>query len=244
MGFSNNIGVFGYTTNPQARAGYFLGDVVIDGNFTVLGFPGQHTKSVAVPFPDGTLRALYCMESPELWFEDFGTAKLKRGRAVIKLDADFAKVIERRDYRLFFTAEGDCRGLYVRRKTAASFEVRESQGGESSITVSYRIVGRRKDIKEHRRFAKIDTRLQLPAASRSRRKVVPTAAGLRAFAARLEKKARERAPKGAAEGRARMRRKGARPDFERLMQTRPEPGKGIPIGQTRRGASTSKRKSS
>ena len=55
------------------------------------------TKSAAVPFPDGTQRALYCMESPELWFEDFGTAKLKAGRTVIKLDADFAKVIKRGD---------------------------------------------------------------------------------------------------------------------------------------------------
>jgi hypothetical protein len=32
------------------------------------------TKSAAVPFPDGSQRALYCMESPELWFEDFGVA--------------------------------------------------------------------------------------------------------------------------------------------------------------------------
>jgi hypothetical protein len=39
--------------------------------------------------------------------------------------ADFAKVIKRGDYKVFLTPEGDCRGLYVRRKSAASFEVRE-----------------------------------------------------------------------------------------------------------------------
>jgi hypothetical protein len=78
------------------------------------------------------------MESPELWFEDFGTAKLKRGRVVVKLDADFAKVIKRGDYKVFLTPEGDCRGLYVRRKSAASFEVRELMGGKSSIAFSYR----------------------------------------------------------------------------------------------------------
>jgi hypothetical protein len=51
--------------------------------------------------PDGSQRLLYCMESPELWFEDFGSAKLARGRAVVKLDANFAKVIKRGDYRVF-----------------------------------------------------------------------------------------------------------------------------------------------
>jgi len=56
--------------------------------------------------------------------EDFGTAKLKRGRAVVKIDADFAKVIKRGDYRVFVTPEGECRGLYVRRKRAASFDTR------------------------------------------------------------------------------------------------------------------------
>jgi hypothetical protein len=119
-----------------------------------------------MPFPDGTHRALYCMESPDLWFEDFGTAELKHGRAVVPLDANFAKVIKAGDYRVFFTPEGDCRGLYLRRKSAASFEVRELMGGKSTIEFSYRIVGRRKDVKEHRRCAKIDMRLPPPVSRR------------------------------------------------------------------------------
>jgi hypothetical protein len=68
-----------------------------------------------------------------------------------------------RDYRVFLTPEGDCRGLFVRRKTAANFEVRELMGGKSNVAFSYRIVGRRKDIKGHRRFAKIDTRTPAPS---------------------------------------------------------------------------------
>jgi hypothetical protein len=103
----------------------------------------------------------------------------------------------KRDYRVFLTPEGDCRGLYVRRK-ANSFEVRELMGGTSSITFSYRIVGRRKDIKTPRRFAKVDTRLPMPAAAtRAPRQRKPTAAALRAFVAGLEQEARERAPKRA-----------------------------------------------
>ena len=73
-------------------------------------------------------------------------------------------MIERGDYKVFLTPEGDCRGLYVR-KSAASFEVRELAGGTSSVAFSYRIVGRRKDIRNQRRFAKFDTRLLLLAAA-------------------------------------------------------------------------------
>ena len=149
-----------------------------------------------MPFPDGSQRVLHCMESPEHWFEDFGAAKLKSGRAVVKLDTDFAKVIKRGDYHVFLTPKGDCRGLCVSRQGGASFEVRELQGGKSSVAFSYRIVGLRKDIRAHKRFAKIDTRLPLPtAAKRPPRTPKPTPAALRAFIARLEQEARERAPK-------------------------------------------------
>jgi hypothetical protein len=136
IGFSNNIGVLGFTTTPGALAGQFIGNIQVTG-----------TKAAVVPFPDGTHRALYCMESPDLWFEDFGTAKLKSGRALVQIDADFAKVIKPAEYKVFLTSEGDCRGLYVRGKSAASFEVRELMGGKSSITFCYRIVGLRKDIR-------------------------------------------------------------------------------------------------
>jgi hypothetical protein len=196
-GFSTgNAGVVGETANPNSFAGFFAGNAVVTGTLTA------GVKNAMVAFPDGSQRVLHCMESPEHWFEDFGAAKLKNGRAVVALDADFAKVIKRGDYRVFVTPEGDCRGLYVRRKSAASFEVRELGGGKSNVAFSYRIVGRRKDIRRHRRFARIDTRLQLPAgATRAPRKRAANAAELRAFVARLEKEARERAPTRAARGR-------------------------------------------
>ena len=158
QGFSGGgAGVVGMTSNPASVAGGFFGNVGITGNLQVVGL-----KSAVVPFPDGSRRALYCMESPEVWFEDFGSAKLARGRALVKLDSNFAKVIKRGDYRVFVTPEGNCHGLYVRHKSANKFEVREVMGGKSSIPFSYRIVGRRKDIKQQRRFAKVDMGLPLP----------------------------------------------------------------------------------
>jgi len=180
IGTSNGIGIYGYSGNTNAmKAGigvYAHADRalpnnyagVFDGNVSVIGTFSANVKNAVVPFPDGTQRVLHCMESPEHWFEDFGAAKLKRGRTVVKLEADFAKVIKRGDYKVFLTPEGDCRGLYVR-KSAASFQVREFGGGTSSVAFSYRIVGRRKDIRGHRRFAKIH--VKQPLFPRSRRPV-------------------------------------------------------------------------
>jgi hypothetical protein len=203
-GFSTaNAGVVGQSANPNSFGGFFFGNVMVTGNLTVNGMMSPNPKLAVMPFPDGTHRALYCMQSPEVWFEDFGAAKLKRGRAIVKLDADFGKVIKRNDYRVFVTPEGDCRGLYIRRKRAASFEVRELASGKSSVAFSYRIVARRKDIRGYTRFAKIDarvakidTRLSLPAAAtRPPRKRPPRSVELREFVARVEKEMREGAPK-------------------------------------------------
>ena len=207
FGYSaSDIGIFGATGNTASYAGFFNGRVTVNGPFNAV------TKNAIVPFPDGSQRLLHCMESPDHWFEDFGSAKLARGRTTVKLDANFAKVIKRGDYRVFITPEGDCRGLYVRRKSANGFTVRELMGGKSSIAFSYRIVGRRKDIKEHRRFAKVDMALPLPTRPpRPLRRPASTAAGLRAFVDRVEKEAGERAPKGSEKVRARMRTNRARP---------------------------------
>ena len=72
-----------------AYAGAFYGPVIVGGNFTVVG----GAKSAAVPHPDGSHRRLYCVESPESWFEDFGEAALVCGEASIALDPDFGAVV-------------------------------------------------------------------------------------------------------------------------------------------------------
>ena len=210
LGYSNNnIGVYGETANSASYAGFFKGNVKVNGTLT------ETVKHAVVPFPDGTQRLLHCMESPGHWFEDFGSARLKSGRAIVNLGADFAKVIKRGDYRVFVTPEGDCRGLYLRRKSATSFEVRELTGGKSSVVFSYRIVGRRKDIRGHRRFAKIDMRVPLTAPANSR-KAAARAAKIRAVF--LRKETRQHRPKGAAKsapkgGRSRVLPKGPRPSI-------------------------------
>jgi hypothetical protein len=188
VGFSNSVGIFGQTNNPAGFAGLFQGNVAVNGTLSAT------VKNAVVPFPDGTQRVLHCVESPDHWFEDFGTAKLKNGRATVRLDPDFAKVVQTSDYHVFIMPGADCRGLYVGRKTTEGFEVREIQNGTSSVAFSYNIVARRKDIKQHRRFARIDAGLPVPPPPTPRK---PGPRALRAFVATLEREARKRRPKGA-----------------------------------------------
>jgi hypothetical protein len=130
-------------------AGVFEGDVSVTGNFSCLG-----TKSAAVPYGDGTLRRLYSVESPESWFEDFGEGALKRGKARIMIAADFKRCIGRGTLHVFLTPLGDCKGLYVRRRSAGGFDVQELGGGTSSLKFSYRIVAKRKGT-ENKRLEKL-----------------------------------------------------------------------------------------
>ncbi len=93
---------------------------------------------------DGELRALYAIESPDVWFEDFGSAQLVAGVATVQVDALFAQTVNLDvEYHVFITPLGDCNGLYVTNKTATGFEVHELDGGTSSVSFDYRIIAKR-----------------------------------------------------------------------------------------------------
>jgi hypothetical protein len=97
--------------------------------------------------------AMSGIESPENWFEDFGSAQLVNGVAVIQFDRDFIQTVStEKDYKVFPVPNGDCKGLYVTNKSANSFEVRELGGGSSNIRFDYRIAAIRKNY-ETVRFA-------------------------------------------------------------------------------------------
>jgi hypothetical protein len=116
------------------------GNLQISGNLTVTG-----TKSSTARLKDGREVALYAVESPENWFEDFGSGEMNNGAAWVPLEASFAEATNAAvNYHVFLTANGDSSGLYVSRKTPAGFEVREHGGGASNVTFDYRIVVRRR----------------------------------------------------------------------------------------------------
>jgi hypothetical protein len=124
-------------------AGKFDGPVTINGGLTVMG---KSYKSAAVRSPSGSLVRLYCVESPESWFEDFGSGQLSNGSATVPLEPGFAGVVKTDSYHVFLTPGGDSKGLYVTNKTPNSFTVHEQQGGSSNVSFSYRLVAKRKDI--------------------------------------------------------------------------------------------------
>ena len=93
---------------------------------------------------DRTVR-LYAVQSPENWFEDFGSGILSNGSTTVILDPGFAQTVNTNvEYHVFITPNGESEGLYVVNKTAGGFEVREQHGGHSNVGFDYRIVGRRK----------------------------------------------------------------------------------------------------
>ncbi len=104
------------------------------------------SKSAVVPVDNNTRKvALYAVESPENWFEDFGSGQLSNGVATIELEPTFAQTVNLSvDYHVFLTPNGNSGGLYISSKTPTSFEVRESGSGRSTIAFDYRIVARRK----------------------------------------------------------------------------------------------------
>ena len=76
--------------------------------------------------------------------EDDGEAQLAQGQAYVRLDPQFANVIDTASrYLVSVTPEGDCRGLYVADRSPNGFTVRELGGGRASVAFEYRIVARR-----------------------------------------------------------------------------------------------------
>ncbi len=132
------------------------GDLVCTGNMS--GAVQQGNRAVR----------LYAVQSPENWFEDFGSGTLSGGSATVTLDPGFAQTVNTTvDYHVFITPNGESEGLYVANKTAGGFEVREQHGGHSNIAFDYRIVGRRKGY-ENVRLEDITERQNLVAAQNQR----------------------------------------------------------------------------
>ncbi len=140
-------------------AGYFNGNVTVVGNFNVTG-----TKSAAVKDAQGNHQLVYCVESPESWFEDFGTGTVTNGKASITIDPAFAHLVHLDDYHVFIAEHGGTHHhLSVQDKTPTGFTVSADQeiaalkgkkAADLSGTFDWRLVAKRADVKAER-LAKI-----------------------------------------------------------------------------------------
>ncbi len=131
--------------DPNYHESFPVWQVDQDGNTQAVG-----TKSAVVDTQDYGMRKLHAMESPEVWFEDFGTGTLVNGGATISIEPVFAKTVNLEEYHVFLTPMGDCNGLYVAAKTPAFFKVRELAGGTSDVSFDYRIIARRRGYEDVR----------------------------------------------------------------------------------------------
>jgi hypothetical protein len=133
------IGVYGVNSSSSGWGVYAEGDLGASGNLYVFG----GTKSAVVNTQDYGTRELYSVESPEVWFEDFGTATISAGSAEVVFEPIFAQTVNfAAGYHVFLTPLGDC-GLYVSGKTESGFTVAALDGSSCTIEFDYRIVAKR-----------------------------------------------------------------------------------------------------
>ncbi len=164
--FSGPVNVYNTVVNNQVVA---PGNLYVQGNLQVSG-----AKSAAVPHPDGTHRLLYCVEAPEAWFEDFGKGVLSGGKAEVRLDPDFAAVVDTSTLHVFLTPHDESHHLAVKATSGGGFSVAADVSGTAAARgvkatdvsgmFTYRVVAKRKDVVAPR-LAKFDVPKQvvLPA---------------------------------------------------------------------------------
>lgn len=157
FGETNDMGVYGGVSYPTGIGVYALNEDItatgygsyVDGNFAVV----TGTKSGSVPTKNGN-QLVYSMESPEIWFEDFGQAMLSNGEVHITFDELFNDAVlidNQHPMHVFLQEQGDCNGLYfIPDVNGKGFTVKEKQQGRSNITFSYRITAKRRFFQDHR----------------------------------------------------------------------------------------------
>jgi hypothetical protein len=133
-------GVYGRTESTSGYGIYYSG-----------GLAGTGSKSCVVKTSQGPT-LMYCQESPENWFEDFGEGQLVNGRAHIELDPLFLETVTidaENPMEVFIQLRDDCRGVYVK-AGSSGFDVVELQDGMSDAEFSYRVMAKRRGFESKR----------------------------------------------------------------------------------------------
>lgn len=152
----NSFGVYGYSQlNNNCAGGYFsinrtnnwvyVGARISNTTYKIYGYGSVSTIAKNT---DNSEVVMFAPESPEIFFQDFGSGKLIDGKAHIKIDPIFSNNIHvSKDHplRVFIQLEGDCNGVYVTNKTDKGFDVIELQSGKSNTEFSWTITANRVD---------------------------------------------------------------------------------------------------
>jgi hypothetical protein len=136
------IGVLGVGSSSGGYSGYFTGGggVYIVGNYTATG-----TKNALVPI-GSEWRKLYCEESAEVFFTDYGGGTITAGHGHVELDPTFLQSVtidSMNPMRVFIQMNTQISGVYVV-KGLTGFDVYENGTGKSDGAFDYRVVAKRK----------------------------------------------------------------------------------------------------
>jgi hypothetical protein len=137
------IGVLGITNTTGGYSGYFTGGegLYANGNWIVQ----NGTKSALVPIGN-EWRKLYCEESAEVFFTDYGGGTIVNGRGHVELDPLFLQSVtidSLHPMRVFIQMNTQISGVYVV-KGLTGFDVIENGAGKSDGAFDYRVVAKRK----------------------------------------------------------------------------------------------------
>ena len=113
---NSGVGVFGLGHDAGSWAGYFTSSCDGVGIPAAAGKTGLSvsggSKSAVVATDSGS-RLLYTEESTEVWFTDYGFAKLTNGTAKVTIDPIFAQTVNLKEpYHVFVQVYGDA-DVYV-----------------------------------------------------------------------------------------------------------------------------------
>jgi hypothetical protein len=145
---------------PKGMCGIGDGDLSCTGQVKMLATTGGGSRTVE----------MYAPQSAENWMEDYGTGAMAAGRGVVQIDPTFADTVTAdTSYHVFLTPLGDLKSpLYVTKISATNFEVREANGGNSSISFDYKIVAKRRGY-EAQRLVDVTDRFNAEQAETKRR---------------------------------------------------------------------------
>lgn len=145
VNFGTGTGVYGYNLDTTIGSAYA---VYGDGNFAMSG-----AKSASVPTTQGN-QLVYCKESPEMWFEDFGFAQLQNGITHVKLDDLFLETVfidDAHKMHVVLQEQAESKGLFfVADADHKGFTVKEKKGGNSNASFSYSIMAKRRFYQDQR----------------------------------------------------------------------------------------------
>ncbi|MBN1425676.1 hypothetical protein JXA88_14060 [Candidatus Fermentibacteria bacterium] len=131
-------GVYGRSFSPSGYGVYYTG-----------GLAGTGTKSCVVKTSQGPT-LMYCQESPENWFEDFGEGQLVDGHCHVELDPLFLETVTidaANPMKVFVQLEDEeSAGLKIRR----GFTGFDVEHGTSKTTFWYRVVAKRRGFERKR----------------------------------------------------------------------------------------------